>query len=216
MGAEDTEAVAPPGLTYNSRRAGSGRLPLAPDPPIPRRSRPPSATLTMSWRWRKGCGRFHAGRNFACRSAPPWRPCPGGRLGAAAPCTGHDRWAEAATTGVRSAGSPSPGRSPLLRAPPGGSSEFRAPDAGAGRAAVLQMRGALLAPSPPCPESARVWPRPPPPLIAGWQSPRPAAGAAGGRGEARGIPLGEPGLPHPARTLACAAGRRGWSTTWAA
>lgn len=47
------------------------------------------------------------------------------------------------------------------------------------------------------------------------ERPRPGAGAAGGRGEARGIPLGEFGLPHPARTpfsvrRGC---RRGWSTT---
>lgn len=148
-----------------------------------------------------GAGFFHAGRNFACRSAPPWRPCLGGRLGAAARGAGHDRWAEAAT--ARRAERQVPQSRGAQSAPPRSAREearsSRAPDAGAGRAAVpLEMRGAPLAPfSSPAPEScAWVWPRPPPPPTAGWQSaPAPARGPPGAGVKREGFPSASSGFP---------------------
>lgn len=211
-GAEATEAVAPPGLTYNSRRAGSGRLPLGPRPSDSPALSAPSATLTMSWRWRKGvrasstpAATLLAGqpRPGAPAWAAGWAQLRAARVTTAGP--------KRPLPGVWSAGSPSPGaRSPLLRAPPGRQLGVLA--------LRTQGRGARPSPSrcgvprwllpPPLPRVARAG------LAAAAASadrglaerPRPAAGAAGGRGEARGIPLGEFGLPHPARTPGSEAG----------
>ena len=152
-----------------------------------------------------GAGFSHAVRNFAGRSAPPWRPCLGGRLGAAARGATQHRWARTATArGSGAQGSSVPGcpvRSSALCLV-GGSEFSRSGRTGGARGCPLQMRGALFAPSSSCPGGARVG------LVAAAASavralaerPRPTAGAAGGWGEARGILLHEFGLPHPART----------------
>lgn len=211
-----------PDLPRTPAAPGSGRLPLGPRPSDCPALSAPSATLTMSWRWRKGmrasstpAATLLAGqpRPGAPAWAAGWAQLRAARVTTAGP--------RRSLPGVRSARSPSPGaRSPLLRAPPGrrlGVLALRA-----------QGRGARPSPSrcgvprwllpPPLPRScARVG------LAAAAASadrglverPRPAAGAAGGRGEAGGIPLGEFGLPHPARTPGSVRRRRrrGWSTT---
>lgn len=111
--------------TYLELQAGRAQIVFhsTPAPRIPGAFCTPSHSHT-SWRQRKGGAGFsHAVRNFAGRSAPPWRPCLGGRLGAAGRGAEPDSPGPGGRDqGVRSAWGRSPGsavRLPPLRALPG-------------------------------------------------------------------------------------------------